>query len=76
MIDGTVVLEKGVMTTIDEAAVLAEIESEYRELEAQFNRAEAATIPVLDAVRNIYFRSLGCTIPSDTWPARMTDRSA
>jgi guanine deaminase len=73
MVAGSVVMESGALTTIDEASILAEIESEYRELESQFAAAETATIPVLEAVRQIYHRSLACTIPADTWPARLSD---
>lgn len=71
MVAGAVLMEKGELTTIDEASLLSEIEAEYRKLESRFAAAEAATLPVLDAVRNIYLRSLACTIPADTWPARL-----
>lgn len=76
MIAGTVVMESGVLTTIDEAALLSEIEAEYRELESRYAAAEAATLPVLDAVRRIYLRSLACTIPADTWPARLSAQAS
>jgi guanine deaminase len=76
MVAGAVVMESGVLTTIDEAALLSEIEAEYRELESRFAAAEAATLPVLDAVRRIYLRSLACTIPADTWPARLSAQAS
>jgi guanine deaminase len=73
MVDGRVIMADGRLTQIDEAAVLAEIEAEYRELESRFAAAEAATGPVVEAVRAIYRRSLACGIAPDTYPARLRD---
>jgi len=74
MVDGRTLMENGRITCLDEAALLAEIESEYRSLESRYDAAEQATLPVLEAVRGIYQRSLACTIAPDTYPARLPDR--
>lgn len=76
MVEGRTLMENGRITVLDEAALLAEIESEYRSLESRYAAAEQATLPVLEAVRGIYQRSLACTIAPDTYPARLPDRGA
>lgn len=71
MVDGEPVLQGGQLTRIDEAAILAEIESEYRGLAARYDEAEASVAPILDAVEAIYRRSLATAIPADTHGARL-----
>ncbi len=70
MVGGDVAMRDGRLTRIDEAALLAEIESEFRALEPQFVAAEASVQPVIAAVESIYRRSLATKIPGDTHPAR------
>jgi 5-methylthioadenosine/S-adenosylhomocysteine deaminase len=74
MIDGRTVMEQGQLCAVNEPALLAEIEAEYRELESRYAAAEAETLPVLEAMRTIYQRSLACAIAPDTFPARLVDR--
>lgn len=71
MVDGEPVLQEGRLTRINEAAILAEIESEYRELAQRYTEAEASVAPILDAVERIYRRSLATPVPTDTYPARL-----
>jgi len=71
LVDGEPVLQGGKLARIDEAAILAEIASEYRGLADQYTRAEASVAPILEAVEAIYRRSLAQAIPADTYPARL-----
>lgn len=71
MVDGRVVMQQGRLAGIDEAAVLAEIESEYRGLAERYTEAEASVAPILAAVERIYRQSLATAIPADTYPARL-----
>lgn len=72
MVDGEPVLQGGKLARIDEAAILAEIASEYRGLADQYTRAEASVAPLLEAMEAIYRRSLAQAIPADTYPARLS----
>ena len=71
VVDGEPVMEGGRLTRIDEAAVLAEIEQEYRVLADRYTEAEASVAPILHAVEAIYHRSLQTAIPADTYAARL-----
>ncbi len=71
LVDGEPVLQGGKLARIDEAAILAEIASEYRDLADQYTRAEASVAPILEAMEAIYRRSLAQAIPADTYPARL-----
>ncbi len=53
------------------AAILAEIEHEYRSLAQRYTEAEASVAPILAAVEPIYRRSLATPIPADTHAARL-----
>ncbi|MDB5954794.1 amidohydrolase family protein [Ramlibacter sp.] len=71
MVAGEIVIEGGRLLRIDEAAILAEIEADFRELSGRYAQAEASVAPVLAAVEGIYRRSLALPIPPDTFAARM-----
>jgi 5-methylthioadenosine/S-adenosylhomocysteine deaminase len=71
LVDGEPVLRDGRLTRIDERAILAEIESEYRELADRYTQAEASVAPILAAVEHIYRRSLAHPIAADTYAARL-----
>lgn len=71
MVDGEPVLRDGRLTRIDEAAILAEIASDYCELAARYTEAEASVAPILEAVEAIYRRSLAQPIPADTFAAKL-----
>lgn len=71
MVAGEPVLQDGRLLRIDEAALLAEIETEYRGLAEQYTAAEASVAPILAAVGDIYRRSLATAIPADTFAARL-----
>jgi len=71
MVAGEPVLHEGRLTRIDEAALLAEIESEYRLLADRYTEAEASVAPILEAVGAIYRRSLATPIAPDTYAAKL-----
>ncbi len=71
MVDGGVAMQAGRLTRIDEPALLAEIESEFRDLADRYREAEASTAPVLSAMEAIYRRSLTLPVAGDTHPARL-----
>lgn len=71
MVAGQTVIKGGGFATIDEAAILAEIQAEAAALRAQFERAEASVAPMLAAMEKIYRRTLAVSIPADTLPARL-----
>ena len=71
MVAGQSVLQDGRLTRIDEAALLAEIESEFRGLADRYREAEASAAPVLRAVEAIYRRSLELPVSTSTFPARL-----
>jgi guanine deaminase len=71
MVAGEIAIRGGRLTRIDEAAILREIEAEFRGLADRYAHAEASMSPVLAAVEAIYRRSLAVAIPADTYPARL-----
>ena len=71
MVGGRPVMQDGRLSGIDEAAILDEIESEYRGLADRYAAAEASSAPVIDAVATIYRRSLASAIAPDTHRARL-----
>ena len=70
MIAGEVAIRGGRLTRVDEAKLLAEIETEFQALEPHVAAGEASIQPVLEAVEKIYRRSLATDIPPDTYPSR------
>ena len=71
MVDGEVAMRAGVLTRIDEAALLEEIASEFHGLAGRYAELEADAAPVIAAVEAIYRRSLNLPIPADTCAARL-----
>lgn len=71
MVAGEVAIRSGRLARIDEAALLREIESEFRGLAERYSEAEASVAPILAAVEAIYRQSLGTPIPTDTYAARL-----
>ena len=71
MVAGEVLIRAGRLTRIDEAALLREIENEFRGLAERYTEAEASVAPILEAVEAIYRRSLATAIPADTCTARL-----
>ena len=71
IVGGDVVVRSGVLTYIDEAALLAEIEAEFCGLADRYRDAEASAAPLLAAVEAIYRRSLAVAIPADTLVAKL-----
>lgn len=72
MVDGQPVMQQGQLVGIDEAAILTEIEAEYRSLADRYTEAEASVAPIMAAVEQIYRRSLATPVPADTYPARLS----
>ena len=70
MVDGEVVLRHGQFARVDEARLLAEIQTEIEGLAAQLATSEASVAPVRAAMEAIYRRALLAEIPADTYPAR------
>jgi guanine deaminase len=71
IVAGEPVLEKGRMTRVDEAALIAEIGAEFAMLKEKFDVAEASVTPMLAAMEHIYRKSLATAISADTYPARL-----
>jgi 5-methylthioadenosine/S-adenosylhomocysteine deaminase len=71
MVAGRPVMHDARLIGIDEAAILDEIEREYRGLADRYAAAEASSAPVIDAVAALYRRSLASAIPPDTYRARL-----
>lgn len=71
MVEGKPVMEAGRFSTIDEAALLAEIAAEHESLIPQLDTAEASVLPLMEAMQKIYRKSLAAPIPDDTYPARL-----
>jgi guanine deaminase len=71
MVGGEVAMRGGRLTRVDEGKLLAEIEAEFRALEAQYAAAEASVAPVRAAMEALYRRALATPIPDDTYPARL-----
>jgi guanine deaminase len=71
MVDGEVALRGGKLTRVDEAALLAEVASEFESLAGRYAQAEADAAPVIAAVESIYRRSLALPVPKDTFEARL-----
>jgi 5-methylthioadenosine/S-adenosylhomocysteine deaminase len=71
MVDGSIVVERGCLTRVDEAALLREIEHEFHGLAERFRAAEASAGPVLAAVEAIYRRALAVAIPAATIAAKL-----
>jgi guanine deaminase len=71
LVAGNVVIRDGTFKTIDERAILAEIDAEFAALRAQFERSEASVTPMLQAMEGIFRRCLGEPIAPDTFPARL-----
>lgn len=72
MVDGEVVICDGRLTRIDEASLLAEIESEFKDLLPRYAAAEADMAPILAAMERIHLRALQEPIAPDTHAARIT----
>jgi len=73
MVAGEVAIAGRELARIDEAAILAEIDAEFRGLADRYTEAEASVAPILAAVEAIYRRGLAAAVPADTFPARLPD---
>ena len=71
MVAGEIAIERGVLTRIDEAALLREIENEFESLRPQYAKAEAEMTPVLEAVEAIHREALATPVAPDTYNARL-----
>lgn len=71
MVDGEVVINRGRLTRIDEAALLREIEDEFHTLRDRYTDAEASVAPILAAMESIHRRALATAVSSDVYPARL-----
>lgn len=71
MVAGEVAIEGGVLTRVDEAALLREIEREFQDLAPRYAQAEAQMAPVLAAVERIHREGLATAIAPDTFAARL-----
>lgn len=76
MVDGRPTMVGGRLTGLDEAALLREIDTEYRTLAERYDAAEASVAPVLEAVERLWRRSLANLVPADTYAARLPDASS
>ena len=64
-------MAQGRFSRIDEAALLHEIEQEFRTLADRYTEAEASAAPILLSVKAIYRRSLTLPVAPDTYAARL-----
>lgn len=71
MVAGDVKVRDGRFTRVDEARLLADIQTEFAGLASQYAAAEAALAPLLAAMDTLYRRTLATSIPADTYPARL-----
>ncbi|MGC3985090.1 MAG: amidohydrolase family protein [Pseudorhodoferax sp.] len=71
MVEGEVVVAGGALRSVDEAALLREIEREFAHLAPQYARAEAEMGPVVDALEGIHREGLAMAIAPDTHAARL-----
>jgi guanine deaminase len=71
VVDGEIVMRGGELTRIDEAAILAEIAEQHRQLEPLLAETERRAEPINAAYRRIYARCLGEPIAADTFTARL-----
>ncbi|MCZ2496559.1 amidohydrolase family protein [Xylophilus sp. Kf1] len=71
MVAGVVAIRAGRLVRIDEAALLREIDHEFRGLAERYTEAEASVAPILEAVEAIYRRCLAIPIAADTHAARL-----
>jgi 5-methylthioadenosine/S-adenosylhomocysteine deaminase len=71
MVAGEVVIEGGMLTRIDEVALLREIERDFAELGPLYAAAEAEMGPVLAAIENIHREGLAMPVAPDTYAARL-----
>ena len=71
MVAGRMAMRNGRLLGIDEPRILAEIVAEQAGLAEQLDRAAASLAPLLEAMEQVYRRSLAVAIPADTHPARL-----
>ncbi len=71
MVDGEIVLRDGLLTRIDESAILAEIAKEHARLLPLIEDSERKVSRINDAYRRIYVRCLKEGIASDTYRPRL-----
>ena len=71
MVDGNITMQKGRLTKIDEPTIIEEIGREHARVKPQFESTKSAIMPILNAMEQIYRRSLATPIPSDTYAARL-----
>lgn len=72
MVDGQVAIRDGRLTRVDEAALLAEIESEFVGLLPRYAKAEEEMGPLLSALRRVYRQCQEVPIAEDTLSARLS----
>ncbi len=72
IVDGEPIMRDGRLTKIDEAAILAEIASEYRDLAPRIAQAENTVQRMLPALERIHARCLCHPISPSTFPARLS----
>jgi len=71
MVGGEIAIRGGALARIDEAALLGEVEEEFRGLAERYAEAEASVAPILAAVERIHRQGLETAVPSDTFAARL-----
>ncbi|HMN80388.1 MAG TPA: amidohydrolase family protein [Burkholderiaceae bacterium] len=74
-VDGEPVMRNGLLTRVDEAALIARIGAAFAELEPRFREAEASVAPMHAAMETIVARCEEELIADDTWPARIGGRA-
>lgn len=73
MVGGEPVLSARRLLRVDEAALLAEADAEFRTLADRFTQAEASVAPILAAVERILARGRATAVAADTYAARIPD---
>ncbi len=71
MVAGEIAIAGGALTRVDEAALLREIEHEFRPLAERYAAAEAEMQPVLAAAEAIHRQGLATPVAPDTYAARL-----
>lgn len=65
VIDGSIVMQNGQSTRIDELKLIAEFQAAHARLHDRIEASEAASAPLLEGLGRIYQRALSVPIPSD-----------
>ena len=75
VVDGRVVVQGGKLTSIDEVAIIAELQAVHAELKDQIMGSEESAQPVFEGVSKAYHMALRRTVPADMTRALLDDHA-